>query len=76
MRSDGTREIRIHTTAVIQAQQLDRVWTATLPNGKEILAFRKPRQARVEPPLQAGTRVTVSLSLLDFSKGEVVSVER
>ena len=72
MRQGGKGDIRIETTAVIQSGINERTWHATLPNGKMILAFRRPKQAQSAPELHPGDKVTVSLSLLDFSKGEVV----
>lgn len=72
MREGGKRDIRIHSTAVIQSVIQERTWKAALPNGKVILAFRKPKQAIGAPELQPGDVVKVSLSLLDFSKGEVL----
>lgn len=72
MRQGGTRDIRIHTTAVIQSAVNERLWKAALPNGREILAFRKPQQADGAPVLNPGDSVKLSLSLLDFSQGEVL----
>lgn len=72
MRQGGKRDIRIHTTAVIQSFVRDRIWHATLPNGKVILAFIDAHKPESMRELRPGDEVKVSLSLLDFSKGEVL----
>lgn len=61
---------RIETTVVVQSFIREGKWHATLPNGKSILLFARKHQGDVT--LNDGDSVRASLSLLDFSKGELV----
>lgn len=60
---------RIPASVVIEAVLTDRTWRARLPNGKEILAFARPRHP--QRTLHVGDQVQVWMTVEDFSRGEV-----
>jgi hypothetical protein len=68
-------DIRIPAPVVIREPVDSRSWRATLPNGKEIIAFESKVRKIALPPIQPGTRCTVHLSLCDFDHGKIVAVE-
>lgn len=63
-------DIRIRTRAVIREVLSERTCRATLRNGKVIFGYTEPGDAL--PPLVAGERCTVLLSVCDFSEGRIV----
>jgi hypothetical protein len=63
-------DIRIRTRAVIREVLSERTCRAALRNGKLIFGYTEPGD--VLPPLAAGERCTVLLSLCDFSEGRIV----
>lgn len=60
---------RVLTTGIITEVLTDHTWRARLPNGKEILAFLRPRSAR--RTLAVGDTTAILMSVEDFSCGEV-----
>ena len=65
-------DIRIEAQVVIREVWGDRVARATLPNGKEIVAYARKRDPK--PPLRVGDRWTVLLSLCDFNRGRLAQL--
>jgi hypothetical protein len=63
-------DIRIRTTVRIREVLSERTARAALRNGKIILAYVEPGDHL--PPLAAGERCSVLLSLCDFSEGRIV----
>jgi hypothetical protein len=63
-------DIRIRTTVRIREVLSERTATASLRNGKVILAYVEPGDP--VPRLVAGERCSVLLSLCDFSEGRIV----
>jgi hypothetical protein len=68
-------DIRIPASVTIREPVDSRSWKATLPNGKEIIAFESKVRKISLPRIQPGTRCTVHLSLCDFDHGKIVGVE-
>jgi len=62
--------LRIRTTVVIREVLTPRTCRAELRNGKVIFAYGEPGDS--VPPLVAGARCSVLLSLCDFSEGRIV----
>lgn len=62
---------RVLTTAVITEVVTDRTWRARLVNGKDILAYIRPRSS--PRTFAIGDTIEVSMSVQDFSRGEVKS---
>lgn len=60
---------RIPASVVIEEVLTDRTWHARLPNGKQILAFARPRSP--QRTLNVGDRIEVWMTVEDFSRGEV-----
>lgn len=60
---------RIPATIIIEETLTDRTWHGRLPNGKQILAFCRPRSAR--PTLTVGDKIDVWMTVEDFSRGEI-----
>ena len=54
----------------IVRQHTDRAWYATLPNGKEIIAFRDIDEPTLS--LAAGDRAPVELNVGDFSQAHLL----
>lgn len=71
MRFGSPATDRVETIAIVQDVLSVRHCHATLPNGKRILAHVNKG---VEVTLQPGSSLRVSLSLCDFSHGEVVGL--
>jgi hypothetical protein len=63
-------DVRIEGRAVIRAILNERTARATLPNGKEIIAYA--RKSDPLPELHVGDEWVVLLSLCDFSCGRLV----
>jgi hypothetical protein len=63
-------DIRLRTTVRICEVLSERTARAELRNGKIILAYIEPGDDL--PPLVAGERCSVLLSLCDFSEGRIV----
>jgi hypothetical protein len=57
-------------TVVIREILNERTWHATLPNGKQIIAFARLRSPR--PDLKPGDTTQVWMKVDDFGRGEVV----
>lgn len=66
-------DVRIRTTAVVREVLTERTCRATLRNGKVIFAYME-KLDRLPPPV-AGERVSVLLSLCDFSEGRIVPAD-
>jgi hypothetical protein len=64
-------DVRIRTMVRIQEVLSERAARAVLRNGKMILAYVEPGDSL--PPLVAGERRSVLLSLCDFGEGRIVS---
>jgi hypothetical protein len=66
-------DVRIPAPVVITEILSQRTYNGTLPNGKVLLVF----DHRDSPPQQrqVGARVTVGLSLSDFSCGEILDAQ-
>lgn len=62
---------RVLTTAVITEIVTDRTWRARLVNGKDILAYIRPRGS--PRAFVIGETIHVSMNVQDFSRGEVKS---
>lgn len=60
---------RIHASVVIEEILTDRTWHARLPNGKQILAFTRPRSP--QHTFRIGDQIEVWMTVEDFSRGEV-----
>ena len=63
-------DVRIEAVVLIREVLGERVARATLPNGKEILAFARRRESA--PSLRVGERWKVLLSPCDFRRGHLV----
>lgn len=63
-------DVRIQSRVVIQERLGETTYRATLPNGKEILAFTRERDGI--PDLNPGDPYTVLLSLCNFNEGRLV----
>jgi hypothetical protein len=61
---------RVEGPVIITEVLSDGTFHATLPNGKVILAFRTKRTP--DKPFVAGEQAVASLSVQDFSCGEIV----
>lgn len=56
----------VDATVTILSQHCPRTWHATLPNGRQVMAFR-PEE--LEPiPLEVGAQITARLTVADFSR--------
>ncbi len=62
-------DVRIEGRVVIREILNERITRATLPNGKEIIAFA--RKLDPVPDLRVGDEWIVQLSLCDFSRGRL-----
>ena len=61
-------DIRIVAPAVVREVITDKTCRAALPNGKLVFGFTE----RPEVKLSEGDALRLSLSLCDFSKGEIL----
>jgi hypothetical protein len=64
-----TSDVRIKGRVVIREILKERITRATLPNGKEIIAY--VHQQDPLPELRVGDEWTVELSLCNFSRGRL-----
>jgi len=63
-------DVRIQAPVVIREVLSPSTYRATLPNGKEIMAYTRPLDHI--PALTVGQEYTVLLSLCDFNEGQLV----
>ncbi|MCE9520731.1 MAG: hypothetical protein K8R87_14430 [Verrucomicrobia bacterium] len=63
-------DVRIEGRVVIREILKERITRATLPNGKEIIAY--VRKSDPVPELRVGDEWTVLMSLCDFNRGRLV----
>lgn len=56
----------VETTVTIRSPHCPRTWHATLPNGREVLAFRPEEEEPIL--LDSGTQVPARLTVADFSR--------
>jgi hypothetical protein len=63
-------DVRIRTSVVIREALTARTYRAALRNGKIIFAYMEKGDHL--PPLSAGDRCSVLLSLCDFTEGRIV----
>lgn len=67
-------EPRIKTTGTILAKGSGHSFIAALPNGKEVIAFPSRDLATQASTLAAGSKVTLELTVYDFSKARISSI--
>ena len=72
LRRDGVGDIRIPAPVILTEILCERTYRGTLPNGKVILVYEKRNRVQQQQQRQVGERVTVGLSLCDFSSGAIV----
>ncbi|HSJ01742.1 MAG: hypothetical protein ACAI34_06560 [Verrucomicrobium sp.] len=63
-------DVRLLAPVTIREVLTHRTYRATLPNGKEILAYAQGLDGI--PPLQTGDAYHVLLSLCDFDEGRLI----
>ena len=64
-------EPRIKTRGTIVRKGSGHSFIATLPNGKEVVAFPLRDQADLAADLEPGSEVTLELTVYDFSKAKI-----
>ncbi|HWB06419.1 MAG TPA: hypothetical protein VG796_25570 [Verrucomicrobiales bacterium] len=62
------------TTATLLRRTGERTFIAALPNGKEIIAHVRTREAAKAEALQEGQKVRVELTTYDFSIGRIAGL--
>ena len=67
-------QTRIKTTGTILRNGSGYSFIAALPNGKEVVAFPLRDQAQQAATLAVGDRVTLELTVYDFSKAKIVGI--
>jgi translation initiation factor IF-1 len=68
------RPCPVVTTATLLRRTGERTFLASLPNGKEIIAHVRTREAAKAASLQEGQQVTVELTTYDFSTGRIAGL--
>ena len=61
----------IYTTGVILEQKGSRLYRASLPNGKEVLAHLSKRDQQITADFSPGARVKLELTTFDFSTARI-----
>jgi translation initiation factor IF-1 len=69
------RPCPVVTTATLLCRTGDRTFIAALPNGKEIIAHLRTREAAKADSLQEGQKVRVELTTYDFSIGRIAGLQ-
>ena len=68
-------EPRIKTKGTILANGTGNTFVAALPNGKEVIAFPSKDLAAKVHSLSPGSIVTLELTVYDFSKAKISSLD-
>ena len=69
------RPCPVITTATLLRRTGARTFAAALPNGKEIIAHVRTREAEKAELLREGQKVRVELTTYDFSFGRITGAE-
>ena len=68
------KETPIEATAIIIERKGDHNFTASLPNGKIVMAHTPLKLSHLAEKLQEGDSVILEMTPFDFDKGRIASI--